>query len=54
MTTLGLGEMYAKNSSLLAHILLSTQVMVGYMIIGALITRFAIMFSGAGPHYKKS
>lgn len=53
MTTLGFGDMHASDKagivSAIGHILLTIQVLLGYVLLGALVTRFAILFSGSGP-----
>jgi len=49
MTTLGFGDMYAQPGSYLGHILLMIQVLLGYVLLGALVTRFAILFTSSGP-----
>ncbi len=49
MTTLGFGDMYARFNSLLGHLLLTIQVLMGYMFLGALVTRFAVLFTAGGP-----
>jgi uncharacterized protein YjbI with pentapeptide repeats len=49
MTTLGFGDMYANAHSILGHILLSFQVILGYVLLGALVTRFAVLFTAGGP-----
>jgi hypothetical protein len=49
MTTLGFGDMYANAQSFWGHILLSLQVILGYVLLGALITRFAVLFTAGGP-----
>ena len=51
MTTLGFGDIHANPSSELGHVLLTIQVLIGYILLGALITRFAILFQDlhAGP-----
>jgi len=49
MTTLGFGDMYAMAGSWWGHILLMIQVLLGYVLLGALVTRFAIMFQEEGP-----
>jgi len=59
MTTLGFGDMYANAHSFWGHFLLTLQVFLGYILLGALITRFAIMFTGVTvpwdrPKHKKS
>jgi uncharacterized protein YjbI with pentapeptide repeats len=53
MTTLGFGDMYANANSLFrgifGHILLAFQVILGYVLLGALVTRFAVLFTAGGP-----
>jgi uncharacterized protein YjbI with pentapeptide repeats len=49
MTTLGFGDMYANAHSICGHILLSIQVVLGYVLLGALVTRFAVLFTAGGP-----
>jgi len=53
MTTLGFGDMYANAHNflrgLLGHVLLAFQVILGYVLLGALITRFAVLFTAGGP-----
>jgi len=49
MTTLGFGDMYANAQSIWGHILLSLQVILGYVLLGALVTRFAVLFMAGGP-----
>jgi hypothetical protein len=48
-TTLGFGDMYAKGQSIFGHLLLMLQVLLGYVLLGALITRFAVLFTAGGP-----
>ncbi|MGD2093529.1 MAG: ion channel [Phycisphaerales bacterium] len=48
-TTLGFGDMYAKAQSFWGHILLGVQVILGYVLLGALVTRFAVLFTSGGP-----
>jgi len=40
---------YAKDESVLGHVLLCFQVLLGYIMLGALITRLAILFQVEGP-----
>ena len=54
MTTLGFGDIYADKQSLFGHVVLMLQVLLGYVLLGALVTRFAVMFSGSGPAAKLS
>jgi hypothetical protein len=49
MTTLGFGDMYAMSTSLWGHLLLTLQVLSGYVLLGALVTRFAVLFTAGGP-----
>lgn len=44
MTTLGFGDIYAHPSSLLGHVMVISQVFIGYLLLGALITRLSILF----------
>ena len=52
MTTLGFGDMHANPSSYWGHILLSLQVLIGYVLLAALVTRLAVLFTGSGPESK--
>jgi len=54
MTTLGFGDMYANCQSLLGHVLLTLQVLLGYVLLGAIVTRLAILFGSGGPSAKFS
>jgi hypothetical protein len=49
MTTLGLGDIRANPKSIKGHICLAVQVILGYFLIAALVTRLAIMFTAGGP-----
>jgi len=53
MTTLGFGDIYANPHSYwwgwLGHFLLMVQVILGYVLLGALVTRFAVLFTAGGP-----
>jgi uncharacterized protein YjbI with pentapeptide repeats len=49
MTTLGFGDMYAHEESILGHVLLIFQVLLGYIMLAALVTRFAVLFTAGGP-----
>jgi hypothetical protein len=49
MTTLGFGDMYANTNNywfaaICGHLLLMLQVLLGYCLLGALVTRFAVLF----------
>ena len=52
MTTLGFGDMHANPGSYWGHILLSLQVLIGYVLLAALVTRLAVLFTGSGPESK--
>jgi len=54
MTTLGFGDMHANCQSFLGHLLLTVQVILGYVLLGALVTRFAVLFTAGGPAGKFS
>jgi uncharacterized protein YjbI with pentapeptide repeats len=49
MTTLGFGDMHANETSIWGHALLTVQVILGYVLLGALVTRFAVLFTAGGP-----
>ena len=49
MTTLGFGDMFANKQSMTGHILLMVQVIWGYVLLGALVTRLAVLFTSDGP-----
>ncbi len=49
MTTLGFGDIHANPQSSLGHGLLIFQVILGYVILGALVTRLSILFNSDGP-----
>jgi len=49
MTTLGFGDMHANCRSFLGHLLLTIQVILGYVLLGALVTRLAVLFTADGP-----
>jgi hypothetical protein len=49
MTTLGFGDMHANCQSFWGHVLLTLQVLLGYVLLGALVTRFAVLFTAGGP-----
>lgn len=44
MTTLGFGDIHACPTSIAGHVLLIVQVFFGYVLLGALVTRLAVMF----------
>ncbi len=52
MTTLGFGDIHANPDSGLGQALLMVQVILGYVLLGALITRFAVLFTAGGPAAK--
>lgn len=49
MTTLGFGDIAAAKGSVAGHFFIMGQVILGYLILGALITRFGVVFQADGP-----
>ncbi len=49
MTTLGFGDMHANCRSFLGYLLLTIQVILGYVLLGAMVTRLAVLFTADGP-----
>ncbi|MBN2018750.1 MAG: pentapeptide repeat-containing protein [Sedimentisphaerales bacterium] len=49
MTTLGFGDIAANPDSWIGQTLLMLQVILGYVLLGALVTRFAVLFTAGGP-----
>ena len=49
MTTLGFGDIAANPDSWSGQTLLMIQVILGYVLLGALVTRFAVLFTAGGP-----
>jgi len=47
--TLGFSDMYANAHSIWGHILITVQALLGYVLLGALVTRFAVLFTAGGP-----
>ena len=41
--------MHANCRSFLGHLLLTIQVILGYVLLGALVTRLAVLFTSDGP-----
>ena len=54
MTTLGFGDIAANPDSWQGQGLLMLQVLMGYVLLGALITRFSVLFTAGGPAGKFS
>ena len=54
MTTLGFGDIAANPDSWAGQLLLMAQVIFGYVLLGALVTRFAVLFTAGGPAGKFS
>ncbi len=56
MTTLGFGDMHAAKTggwpSYLGYLLLSVQVIIGYVLLAALVTRIGILFTSEAPAAK--
>jgi len=48
-TTLGFGDIHANPASPYGQLLLMLQVILGYVLLGALVTRFAVLFTAGGP-----
>ena len=48
MTTLGFGDIAANPDSWQGQVLLTVQVLFGYILLGAIISRFAILFTAEG------
>jgi uncharacterized protein YjbI with pentapeptide repeats len=51
MTTLGFGDMSANPQSEISQIIVMFHVIIGYVILGALITRLSILFNSDGPAF---
>jgi uncharacterized protein YjbI with pentapeptide repeats len=49
MTTLGFGDIAANPDSWQGQVLLMVQVILGYVLLGALVTRLAVLFTAGGP-----
>jgi uncharacterized protein YjbI with pentapeptide repeats len=49
MTTLGFGDIHANPESCCGQVLVMIQVLLGYILLGALVTRFAVLFTSGGP-----
>jgi len=49
MTTLGFGDICANPRSIWGHILVTLQVVWGYFLLGAIVTRLGILFTAGGP-----
>lgn len=49
MTTLGFGDIHARADVWQGQILLMLQVIMGYILLGALVTRLAVLFTAGGP-----
>jgi hypothetical protein len=49
MTTLGFGDIAANPDSWRGQVLLMIQVILGYVLLGALVTRFSVLFVAGGP-----
>lgn len=47
--TVGFTNMHANAHSAWAHILVSMQMILGFVLLGALVTRFAVLFTAGGP-----
>jgi hypothetical protein len=49
MTTLGFGDIAANPDSQFGQVLLMLQVLLGYVLLGSLVTRFAVLFTAGAP-----
>ena len=49
MTTLGFGDIKVEPSSFWGHICIIVQVIIGYFMLGAIVTRFGVAFQSEGP-----
>ena len=49
MTTLGFGDIHADRGSKVGQFLLASEVLIGYWLLAALVTRLAILFQAEGP-----
>lgn len=49
MVTLGFGDMNARPGSLLGNTAVMVQILSGYLILAALVTRISVLFSSGGP-----
>jgi uncharacterized protein YjbI with pentapeptide repeats len=49
MTTLGFGDIHARPDVWQGQVLLMIQVTLGYVLLGALVTRLAVLFTEGGP-----
>jgi len=47
--TVGFTNMHANAHSVWAHIFVSLQMILGFVLLGALVTRFAVLFTAGGP-----
>jgi hypothetical protein len=47
--TLGFSDMYANARSVWGHILITVQALLGYVLLAALVTQFAVLFTAGGP-----
>jgi hypothetical protein len=54
MTTLGFGDMRADPNYWQGHVLVMGQVVCGYAILAALVTRLAVLFTAGGPPTKRA
>ncbi len=54
MTTLGFGDMFAAPNHFLGYPLLIGQVLLGYVLLAALVTRIAVLFTTVSPARRTS
>lgn len=49
MTSVGFGDIYANSVSVFSYFIISIQILVGYIMLGALLVRLGILFQGGLP-----
>lgn len=49
MTTLGFGDMHADPGSICGYLFVTLEVLMGYVLLGALVTRLSVLFTAGGP-----
>jgi len=49
LTTLGFGDIHANADSWIGQVVLVVNVICGYLILGSVVTRFGVVYTGLGP-----
>ncbi|MCT4660622.1 MAG: pentapeptide repeat-containing protein [Tissierellales bacterium] len=49
MTSVGFGDIYANGTSVFSYLIISIQILIGYVMLGALLVRLGILFQGGLP-----